>query len=38
MAQGLHVYAFFQVPMVSRFDGYQLAPRWTASAGVSYGF
>lgn len=34
----LHVYGFAQVPVYSRLDGYQLAPRWTASLGGSYAF
>ena len=34
----LHLFAFAQVPVYSRLDGYQLAPRWTASIGGSYGF
>jgi hypothetical protein len=31
-------YAFVQVPVYSYLTGYQLAPRWTASAGLSYAF
>lgn len=31
-------YGFVQLPVYSRLDGYQLFPRWTASAGVSYAF
>jgi len=27
-----------QVPIYSRLDGYQLFPRWTATAGVVYSF
>jgi hypothetical protein len=34
----LHLYAFAQVPVYSRLDGYQLFPRWTASVGGSYSF
>jgi hypothetical protein len=36
--QNAHVYAFVQLPVYSKLDGYQLFPRWTASAGVSYAF
>jgi len=31
-------YGFVQVPIYSRLDGYQLFPRWTATAGVVYSF
>jgi hypothetical protein len=34
----LQVYGFVQVPLYSQLNGYQLAPRWTASVGASYGF
>ncbi len=34
----LHLYAFAQVPIYSRLDGYQLFPHWTASIGGSYAF
>ncbi len=34
----LHVFAFAQVPVYSRLDGYQLAPRWTGVVGGSYAF
>ena len=34
----LHVFGFATIPVVSNLDGYQLAPRWTASVGASYGF
>jgi len=34
----LQVFAFVQVPVYSRLTGYQLFPRWTATAGVSYAF
>ena len=36
VAQGLYVYGFVQIPIVSNLDGYQLFPRWTASVGMSY--
>jgi hypothetical protein len=32
----LHVYGFVQVPVYSNLYGYQLFPRYTVSAGVSY--
>ena len=32
------LFAFVQLPIHSNLVGYQLAPRWTASAGVSVGF
>ena len=31
-------FGFVQLPVASRQAGYQLAPRWTASAGVGYAF
>ncbi len=34
----LHVFGFVQVPVYSNLDGYQVFPRWTASAGVAYAF
>jgi hypothetical protein len=34
----LQAFAFVQVPVYSNLIGYQLAPRWTASAGLSYSF
>lgn len=36
--RGLDVYGFVQVPIYSDLVGYQLFPRWTANAGVSYSF
>lgn len=38
ITQGLNVYAFLQLPIYSDLVGYQLSPRWTANAGVSYAF
>jgi len=35
---GLHVYGFVQLPVYSDLVGYQLFPRWTANAGISYAF
>jgi hypothetical protein len=34
----LQAFGFVQVPIYSHLIGYQLAPRWTASAGLSYSF
>lgn len=34
----LQAFGFVQVPVYSHLIGYQLAPRWTASAGLSYAF
>ncbi len=34
----LHLFAFAQIPMYSRLDGYQLFPHWTATVGGSYAF
>jgi hypothetical protein len=34
----LHLYGFVQLPVYSQLDGYQLFPRWTATAGASYAF
>jgi len=38
VANRLHIYGFAQVPVYSNLDGYQLAPRWTASFGGTYAF
>jgi len=38
LATGLSVYGFVQMPLYSDLVGYQLFPRWTANAGVSYAF
>ena len=38
VANPLHVYAFVQVPVFSKLDGYQVFPNWTASVGLSYAF
>jgi hypothetical protein len=35
---GLQLYGFMQLPIYSDLVGYQLFPRWTANAGVSYSF
>jgi len=34
----LHFYGVAQIPVYSNLDGYQLFPRWTATAGMSYAF
>ncbi|MBV9696295.1 MAG: transporter [Gammaproteobacteria bacterium] len=36
LAERLHGFAFVQLPVYSNLYGYQLFPRYTASAGVSY--
>jgi len=36
--QHLHLYAFVQLPVYSKLDGYQVFPHWTASMGASYVF
>ena len=36
--QNLQAFGFVQLPVYSRLDGYQLAPRWTASVGLSYAY
>jgi len=36
--QHMHVYAFVQLPVYSKLDGYQVFPHWTASVGASYAF
>lgn len=33
-----HLFAFAQLPLYSKLDGYQLSPRWTATIGGSYAF
>ena len=38
VGHGLTAYGFVQVPVYSDLVGYQLFPRWTANAGVSYAF
>ncbi|WP_031404618.1 hypothetical protein [Thiomonas sp. FB-Cd] len=38
VAKGAQLYGFIQRPVYSRLDGYQLLPRWTATAGLSYVF
>lgn len=35
LARGLQAYAFVQVPVYSRLDGYQLFPHWTGTLGIS---
>ncbi len=38
VARSAQFYGFIQIPVYSRLDGYQLLPRWTATAGLSYAF
>jgi hypothetical protein len=38
VAEGLRVFAFAQLPILSNLSGYQLFPRWTASVGLTYHF
>jgi len=33
-----HVYSFVQLPLYSNLQGYQLAPRWTATVGITHAF
>lgn len=36
LAGNLQAFGFVQVPVYRNLNGYQLAPKWTASAGLSY--
>jgi hypothetical protein len=36
LGAGLYAFGFVQVPVASNLDGYQLFPRWTVTAGLSY--
>ena len=38
VAKGAQLHGFIQRPIDSRLDGYQLLPRWTATAGLSQVF
>ena len=38
LSDHVRAFAFVQLPVASHLVGYQLAPRWTGSAGVSYAF
>jgi hypothetical protein len=38
MSQHVQAFAFFQKPVFSDLEGYQVFPRWTGSLGLSYGF
>ena len=38
LSDRVQAFAFVQLPVASHLVGYQLAPRWTGSAGVSYSF
>lgn len=33
-----HVYAFLQLPVYRKLEGYQLSPKWTATVGVTHAF
>lgn len=37
-AEKTHIYAFLQVPVYQNLNGYQLAPRVTASVGVTFAY
>jgi hypothetical protein len=36
--KGTQTYAFVQLPVYSKLDGYQIFPRWTASVGIRHSF
>ena len=36
--KNVQLYGFIQLPVYSKLEGYQLFPRWTATAGASYAF
>jgi len=36
--KNVHAYAFVQLPVYSQLQGYQVFPRWTVTAGLSYSF
>jgi hypothetical protein len=38
LMKNMQVYGFVQLPVYSKLEGYQLFPRWTATAGLSYTF
>lgn len=38
LKKNLQLYGFVQLPVYSHLEGYQLFPRWTATAGISAGF
>jgi hypothetical protein len=38
LSETLHAFAFVQLPVYSNLYGYQLFPRYTASAGATYAF
>lgn len=38
LARGVVAYGFVQLPAYGKLQGYQLFPRWTASAGLGYSF
>jgi hypothetical protein len=36
--QQVYLFAFVQLPVYSKLDGYQLIPHWTATVGANYAF
>jgi hypothetical protein len=38
VGERLQIFGFAQLPVYRHLEGFQLAPRWTASAGLSYTF
>lgn len=38
VVNNLHAYAFVQLPIYSKLDGYQLFPHWTGTVGLTYAF
>ena len=38
LGHSFHLYSFFQVPVYQHVNGYQLEPRYTVSAGMTYAF
>jgi len=38
IVKNVQAYGFIQLPLYSKLEGYQLAPRWTASVGLSYAY
>ena len=38
LAKGLTAYGFVQIPVYQHVEGVQIAPRWSATAGISYTF
>lgn len=38
IAKNVQAYGFIQLPLYSKLEGFQLAPRWTVSLGLSYAY